>query len=252
MIKKRIKNHWDGLISFENLVNLYNIEPDGFNANFISIDRIKSIQEFIFQVKKLLSNNIEINDDLDIDGLANELQHLIGYIVDIQDDFQMHSEDLKSSFKTFLITYQKSKEKNILIEEAKIYENNDNYSNNYYEAPSEVDDIDSSSIEDEPVKIDLNVIIPNLPAEIEKKDWKFHAKKLCCEGFNLAYLNEKNKNLFFKIFFRLKNSPNVVFHEDKTVDEHRIYASLTNNPTFEEVGYLMEMRKFGLSIKIAN
>ena len=248
MIKKRIKNHWDGLTSFEILVNLYKIEPGGFNANFISIDRIKSIQEIIFQVEELLSDNIEIDDDLDIENLTNELQSLISYITDIQDDFQMHSEELKSSFKNFLLKYQESKEKEMLIEEADIFENNDNY----HEAFSDVDDIDESSIEDEPIKIDLNAITPKLPAEIEKKDWKFHAKKLCCEGFNLTYLNEKNKNLFFKIFFRLKSSPNLVFYENKIDDEHRIYVSLTNNPTFEEVGYLMEMRKFGLSIKIAS
>lgn len=251
MIKKRIKNHWDGLSSFENLVNLYKIEPEGFNTNFISIDRIKSIQEITFQVEKLLSNNIEIDDDLDIYNLKNELQYLINYITDIQDDFQMHSEELKSSFKNFLHNYQASKEKEILIEEADTFEDNDNHSNNYHQFFSEVDDIDESSIEDKPIKTDLNAIVPNLPAEIEKKDWKFHVEKLCCEGFNLSYLNEKNKNLFFKIFFRLKNSPNVVFYEDKIDDDHRIYASLTNNPTFEEVGYLMEMRKFGLSIKIA-
>jgi hypothetical protein len=132
----------------------------------------------------------------------------------------MHSEELKSSFKTFVLNYQASKEKEILIEESDISENNDNYSNNYYEVSSEVEDVDESSIEDEPIKTDLNAIVPTLPAEIEKKDWKFHAEKLCCEGFNLSYLNEKNKNLFFKIYFRLKNSPNVVFYENKIDDEH--------------------------------
>ena len=85
MIKKRIKNHWDGLNSFENLVNLYKIESEGFNTNFISIDRIKSIQEITFQVEKLLSNNIEIDGDLDIYNLTTELQYLISYITDIQE-----------------------------------------------------------------------------------------------------------------------------------------------------------------------
>ena len=63
MIKKRIKNHWDGLSSFEKLVNEYEIYPDGFAANFISIDRIKSIQEIIFQIEYLLSINNDIEEN---------------------------------------------------------------------------------------------------------------------------------------------------------------------------------------------
>ena len=73
---------------------------------------------------------------------------------------------------------------------------------------------------------------------------------MCCEGFNLSYLNEKNKTLFFKILSRLKNSSNIQFQEERTTDYFKINANLINDPTFEEVGYLLEMRKYGLGIKI--
>ena len=51
-MKNRIKNQWDGLNNFEKLVQDYKVYPNGFNSNCISIDRIESIQEIIFQIKK--------------------------------------------------------------------------------------------------------------------------------------------------------------------------------------------------------
>ena len=92
MIKKRIKNHWDGLNNIEKLVEKYEIYSDGFNANFISIDRINSMQEIIYQVEILLSMNHDFEADLEVEIIEQEFNHLINCISDIQDDFQMHIE----------------------------------------------------------------------------------------------------------------------------------------------------------------
>ena len=248
MIKKRLKNHWDGLSSFEKLVNDFEIYPDGFSANFISIDRIKSIQEIIYQIETLLSMGNGVEEELDLLVLEQEFNFLINSICEIQDDFQMHVEDLKFNFKKFQTNYKPSKLVEIEIKESE-FENN----NKIFEEES-VNSFESFDFEnskkEEKSEFDFNLVVKTISNDIDVSDWKARAEFMCCDGFNILYLNEKNKVLFFKIFFRLKNSSNIQFQEDRSTDTFKITANLINNPTFEEVGYLLEMRKYGLSIRI--
>ena len=248
MIKKRIKNHWDGLSSFEKLVNEYEIYPDGFAANFISIDRIKSIQEIIFQIEYFLSINNDIEENLDVLLLEQEFNHLIYCISEIQDDFQMHVEDLKLKFKKFQNNYELSKFSEPEIKDSKFENDNKVFEENKV-ISSESFHFEIST-EEELSEVDSKLDVKVISNDIVVSDWKSKAEIMCCDGFNLSYLNEKNKILFFKIFFRLKNSSNIQFQEDRSTDYYKITAALISNPTIEEVGYLLEMRKYGLSIKI--
>jgi hypothetical protein len=258
MIKKRIKNHWDGLNNFEKLVEKYEIYPDGFNANFISIDRINSIQEIIFQVEILLSMNHDIEADLDVEIIEQEFKHLINCISDIQDDFQMHVEELKLKFKNLQNNCELFKLKEVEIKEVEIkkFEIKEVEFENDTKIVEESDEISSENFYFEPLRekmlseVDSNLVVEVNSKEVESSRWKSKAEMMCCEGFNLTYLNEKNKTLFFKILSRLKNSSNIQFQEDLTTDYLKINANLISDPTFEEVGYLLEMRKYGLGIKI--
>ena len=248
MIKKRIKNHWDGLNNIEKLVEKYEIYSDGFNANFISIDRINSMQEIIYQVEILLSMNHDFEADLEVEIIEQEFNHLINCISDIQDDFQLHIEELKLKFKNFQKRSESFKLEKIEIKESE-FENKTKIVEESNEIPSEV-------IYFEPARekilneIDANLVVEVNSKKVELRHWKSKAEMMCCEGFNLSYLNEKNKTLFFKILSRLKNSSNIQFQEERTTDYFKINANLINDPTFEEVGYLLEMRKYGLGIKI--
>jgi hypothetical protein len=248
MLKKRIKNHWDGLNSFEKLVNEYEIYPDGFTANFISIDRIKSIQEIIFQIETLLSTKNGIEANLDVLILEQEFNYLISCICEIQDDFQMHVEDLKFKFKKFHNNYELFKLNEIEIKEFESENDNKKLEENNV-ISSESFHFETSK-EQELSEVDSKLAVKVISNGVDENDWKSKAEIMCHDGFNLSYLNEKNKILFFEIFFRLKNSSNIQFQEDRSTDYYKITATLISNPTFEEVGYLLEMRKYGLSIKI--
>ena len=247
-MKNRIKNHWDGLNNFEKLVQDYKVHPDGFNSNCISIDRIESIQEIIFQIKKLLSISPIINIDSDFKDIKKEFNYLISCIRAIQDDFQMHIDDLDFEFKKFVVDYDSSQLKEKEIKELLI-----NKQINMDKEKTEISSDDSLlhlKKVDKSIDLDSKLKVQKSSDQIELIEWRKHAEKLCCEGTNLVYLNEKNRDLFYKIFSRLKNSPNVKFQEIKRNDGFKIFAYLTNNPTFEEVGYLLEMGKYGLGIKI--
>jgi hypothetical protein len=248
MIKKRLKNHWNGLNNFEKLVNDYEIYPDGFAANFISIDRIKSIQEIIYQIETLLSMGNDVKEDLDLLDLEQEFNCLINSISEIQDDFQMHVEDLKLKFKKFQTNYESSKSCGIEIKESNFENKNKTFEENRVNT-FEAFEFETLK-EEEKIEVDSKLVVKIFLNDIDASDWQARAEFMCCDGFNLSYLNEKNKVLFFKIFFRLKNSSNIQFQEDRSADYFKITANLIKNPTFEEVGYLLEMRKYGLSIRI--
>jgi hypothetical protein len=160
----------------------------------------------------------------------------------------MHIEELKLKFKNFQKRSESFKLEEIEIKESE-FENETKIVEESNEIPSEI-------IYFEPARekilseIDANLVVEVNSKEVELRHWKSKAEMMCCEGFNLSYLNEKNKTLFFKILSRLKNSSNIQFQEDRTTDYFKINANLINDPTFEEVGYLLEMRKYGLGIKI--
>jgi len=247
-MKNRKKNHWDGLNNFEKLVQIYKVDPDGFNSNCISIDRIESIQEIIFQIKKLLSISPIINIGSDLEDIKKEFNFLIGCIRDIQDDFQMHIDDLDFEFKKFVVDYDSSQLKEKDIKES-LMNNQINIDKEKTETSSASSFLVLKKI-DKSIELESHRLVQKSSDQIELIEWKKHAEKMCCEGTNLIYLNEKNKDFFYKILSRLENSTNVQFQEIKKNDSMKIFAYLINNPTFEEVGYLLEMRKYGLGIKI--
>jgi len=209
MIKNRVKNHWNGMDNLESLILSNNIDSSGYEKYYISIDKISFIQESTFKIKKLFSNfSIEKIDNLEL--IVNELGVMINFINDAQNDFDMHKEDLMHFIKSISEEFVKKKRE---IPSDIDFENADRDGNlEMVQIPDGLELIIkddfliqvSSEIADDNILDSFNSKHKDFYKELEVK--KNSRENLFSEGFPIKYLNDKNKEHFFKIMDELKKS----------------------------------------------
>ena len=81
-------------------------------------------------------------------------------------------------------------------------------------------------------------------------DWRKNALKLICDGFPTKYLNQKNKNLFFEILNKLKSSISIKIDLMENLNGQIFTATINSEISIVDLGYLIEMKKLGLCIKL--
>lgn len=253
MSKNRIKNHWLGMETLERIIHSENIDSKGFEKNYISIDKIIFIQESIFKIKNLLIN-FQPDINFNIDNFKNELNVLIKYISEVQDDFEMHKEDLEYLIKKLtenLLIKNINKPiipisvNNILNVDSNIIDKGQD--SNVFErfdlTLEEFSENEEKSYKNSSYKTYSN---PN----IDLMDWRKNALKLICDGFPTKYLNQKNKNLFFEILNKLKSSISIKIDLMENLNGQIFTATINNEISIVDLGYLIEMKKLGLCIKL--
>jgi hypothetical protein len=253
MIKNRVKNHWHGMDKLESLILSNNIDSSGYERNYISLDKIIFIQESTFKIKKLFLNlSYEKIDNLEL--MVNELRVMINIINDVQNDFEMHKEDLISVIKSISEESVKKKQEipsdikfettdgEFYPEMLKSHDNLELVKNNY--SVIQV----SSEIRGDNIPDSLNSIDKDFYKELKIK--KKSRENLLSEGFSTKYLNTKNKEHFFKILNELKKSKKIKIELKEDINGLAYIALCSGDLNIVEIGYLIEMKKLGLEIKL--
>lgn len=252
MIKNRVKNHWYGMENLEDLILSKKIKSDGYEKNYISLDKINFIQESTFKIKKLFSN-YPIEEIENLYFVINELKLMISYINDVCDDFYMHKDDLMQIIKN---TQEFSANENQQL----FKEINPGLIDNSLISTEMASDDDLEFIKNKNSLIQISSeIIDEIGSDPRNTDdenfdknkifQKKSNEKLLSEGFSIKYLNNKNKDHFYKIMNELKKSKNIKIQLKEDANGITYIALCNGELNIVEIGYLIEMRKLGLGVK---
>jgi len=178
---------------------------------------------------------------------------MIGCINDVCDDFDMHKEDLMHIIKNV-------QEFSVNEKQQQLREINPGLIDNSLISTEIASDDDLEFMENKNslIQISSEIIDENGFDPRNTDDENFHKnkifqnksnEKLLSDGFSIKYLNNKNKDHFYKILNELKKSNNIKIQLKEDANGITYNALCSGELNIVEIGYLIEMRKLGLGVK---
>lgn len=245
MKKVKIKNVWKGLELLEKLMIEKNIDSNGFERNFISIDKIVFIQELIFMLNKLFEA-MDVMDMENRDQLVEEMDLIRKYIDDVLTDFEMHRDDLDELVKKVKFDYLP-----LEISSNNRLQFEDISSHIKFNANDVLSEKSKEEVETSLFDTTIEILKFEEFSDIKKPTHvNFDFSKLISDGFPTKYLNEKNRIYFFEILNKLKKSKDLKITMEEGAGGVLYSVEICNDINMVDMGYIIEIRKLGLSIKI--